>query len=143
LTIFALTLIYSSFAPLVVPVGAVYFGYRYVVDKYNFLFVYRVRGFPAGNDGRLMDTVLCIMRFCVDLFLLSMLLFFSVQGDSMKLQAIFTLGLLVLYKLLPSDNDSFQPALLERIQNVDSIVEGPIDYEVFSQPRFDWDTYHS
>jgi hypothetical protein len=61
----------------------------------------------------------------------------------MKLQAIFTLGLLVLYKLLPSDNDSFQPALLERIQNVDSIVEGPIDYEVFSQPRFDWDTYHS
>jgi hypothetical protein len=143
LTIFALTLIYSSFAPLGVPVGAVYFGYRYVVDKYNFLFVYRVRGFPAGNDGRLMDTVLCIMRFCVDLFLLSMLLFFSVQGDSMKLQAIFTLGLLVLYKLLPSDNDSFQPALLERIQNVDSIVEGPIDYEVFSQPRFDWDTYHS
>ncbi|KAG6767115.1 hypothetical protein POTOM_028294 [Populus tomentosa] len=116
---------------------------RYVVDKYNFLFVYRVRGFPAGNDGRLMDTVLCIMRFCVDLFLFSMLLFFSIQGDSMKLQAIFTLGLLVLYKLLPSDNDSFQPALLERLQNVDSIVEGPIGYEVFSQPWFDWDTYHS
>ncbi|XP_044470730.1 CSC1-like protein At4g35870 [Mangifera indica] len=142
LTIFALTMIYSSFAPLVVPVGAAYFGYRYVVDKYNFLFVYRVQGFPAGNDGRLMDTVLCIMRFCVDLFLLSMLLFFSVQGDSTKLQAIFTLGLLVLYKLLPSDNDSFRPTLLEGIQSVDSIVEGSIDYEVFSQPKFDWDTYH-
>jgi hypothetical protein len=139
LTIFTLTLIYSSFAPLVVPVGAVYFGYRYVVDKYNFLFVYRVRGFPAGNDGRLMDTVLCIMRFSVDLFLLSMLLFFSVHGDSTKLQAIFTLGILIVYKLLPSDNDSFQPALLEGIQAVDSIVDGPIDYEVFSQPRFDWD----
>ena len=139
LTIFTLTLIYSSFAPLVVPVGAVYFGYRYVVDKYNFLFVYRVRGFPAGNDGRLMDTVLCIMRFSVDLFLLSMLLFFSVHGDSTKLQAIFTLGILIMYKLLPSDNDSFQPALLEGIQAVDSIVDGPIDYEVFSQPRFDWD----
>ncbi|GAV74729.1 DUF221 domain-containing protein/RSN1_TM domain-containing protein [Cephalotus follicularis] len=142
LTIFALTMIYSSFAPLVVPVGAVYFGYRYVVDKYNFLFVYRVRGFPAGNDGRLMDTVLCIMRFCVDLFLLSMLLFFSVQGDSTKLQAIFTLGLLVIYKLMPSDNDSFHPALLEGMQTVDSIVDGPVDYEVFSQPKFDWDTYH-
>ncbi|KAH7566223.1 hypothetical protein ACOSP7_022600 [Xanthoceras sorbifolium] len=141
LTIFALTLIYSSFAPLVVPVGAVYFGYRYVVDKYNFLFVYRVRGFPAGNDGRLMDTVLCIMRFCVDLFLLSMLLFFSVHGDSTKLQAIFTLGLLILYKLLPSDNDSFHPSLLEGIQTVDSIIDGPTDYEVFSHPKFDWDTY--
>ncbi|KAJ6682273.1 hypothetical protein OIU74_020504 [Salix koriyanagi] len=143
LTIFTLTLIYSSFAPLVVPVGAVYFGYRYVVDKYNFLFVYRVRGFPAGNDGRLMDTVLCIMRFSVDLFLLSMLLFFSVHGDSTKLQAIFTLGILVMYKLLPSDNDSFQLAFLEGIQAVDSIVDGPIDYEVFSQPRFDWDSYYS
>ncbi|WMV34455.1 hypothetical protein MTR67_027840 [Solanum verrucosum] len=53
------------FAPLVVPVGAVYFGYRYVVDKYNFLFVYRMRGLPAGNDGRLMDIVLSIMRFCI------------------------------------------------------------------------------
>ncbi|KAF5454612.1 hypothetical protein F2P56_024263 [Juglans regia] len=143
LTIFALTMIYSSFAPLVVPVGAVYFGYRYVVDKYNFLFVYRVRGFPAGNDGRLMDTVLSIMRFCVDLFLLSMLLFFSVQGDSTKLQAIFTLGLSVMYKLLPSRNDGFHPALLEGIQTVDNVVDGAIDYEVFSQPKFDWDTYHT
>lgn len=142
LTIFALTMIYSSFAPLVVPVGAVYFGYRYVVDKYNFLFVYRVRGFPAGNDGRLMDTVLTIMRFCVDLFLLSMLLFFAVHGDSTKLQAIFTLGLLVLYKLLPSDNDSFHPTILEGIQNVDSVIEGSIDYEIFSQPNFDWDIYN-
>ncbi|KAK2991899.1 hypothetical protein RJ640_011588 [Escallonia rubra] len=142
LTIFALTMIYSSFAPLVVPVGAVYFGYRYVVDKYNFLFVYRVRGFPAGNDGRLMDTVLSIMRFCVDLFLLSMLLFFSVQGDSTKLQAIFTLGLLVMYKLLPSDSDGLQPALLQGIQTVENVVDGPIDYEVFSQPKFEWDTNH-
>ncbi|XP_010266881.1 PREDICTED: CSC1-like protein At4g35870 [Nelumbo nucifera] len=141
LTIFALTMIYSAFSPLVVPVGTVYFGYRYVVDKYNFLFVYRVRGFPAGNDGKLMDSVLCIMRFCVDLFLLSMLLFFSVQGDSTKLQAIFTLGLLLLYKLLPSKNNGFQPSLLEGIQTVDSVVDGPTDYEVFSQPRFDWDTY--
>ncbi|KAE9597903.1 hypothetical protein Lal_00029599 [Lupinus albus] len=140
LTIFALTLVYSAFAPLVVPVGAVYFGYRYVVDKYNFLFVYRVRGFPAGNDGRLIDTVICIMRFCVDLFLLAMLLFFSVQGDSTKLQAIFTLGLLVVYKLFPSSNDSFQSTLSDGFQMVDNVVDGPIDYEVFSQPRFDWDT---
>lgn len=141
LTIFALTMIYSSFAPLVVPIGAAYFGYRYVVDKYNFLFIYRVSGFPAGNDGKLMDTVLGIMRFCVDLFLVSMLLFFSVNGDSTKLQAIFTLGLLVMYKLLPSYDDGFQRMLLEGIQTIDSVVDGPIDYEVYSQPKFDWDTY--
>lgn len=143
LTIFALTMIYSSFAPLVLPVGAVYFGYRYIVDKYNFLFVYRVRGFPAGNDGRLMDTVLSIMRFCVDLFLLSMLLFFSVRGDSTKLQAIFTLGVLVMYKLLPPTSDASQPALMQSMQTVENVIEGPIDYEVFSQPRFEWDTYQT
>ncbi|MQL97911.1 hypothetical protein Taro_030610 [Colocasia esculenta] len=141
LTIFALTMIYALFAPLVVPVGAVYFGYRYLVDKYNFLFVYRARGFPPGNDGKLMDRVLCIMHFCVVLFLVSMLLFFSVQGDSTKLQAIFTLGLLLFYKLLPLRNNGFQPSLLEGLQGVDSFVDGPTDYEVFSQPTFDWNTY--
>lgn len=143
LTIFALTLIYSAFSPLVVPVGAIYFGYRYVVDKYNFLFVYRVRGFPAGNDGRLMDTVLCIMRFCADLFLLSMLLFFTIHGDSTKLQAIFTLGLFVMYKLLPSNPEGFQPASLQGIQSVENVISGSLDYEAFSRPTFDWDTYNS
>ncbi|KAH6836985.1 early-responsive to dehydration stress protein [Perilla frutescens var. hirtella] len=143
LTIFALTLIYSSFSPLVVPVGAIYFGYRYVVDKYNFLFVYRVRGFPAGNDGRLMDTVLGTMRFCVDLFLLSMLLFFTIHGDSTKLQAIFTLGLFVMYKLLPSDPEGFQPGSLQGIQSVENVINGSLDYEAFSRPSFEWDTYNS
>ncbi|KAE8782054.1 CSC1-like protein [Hordeum vulgare] len=143
ITIFALTMIYSLFAPLVVPVGAVYFGYRYLVDKYNFLFVYRVRGFPAGNDGKLMDRVLCIMQFCVIFFLAAMLLFFAVQGDSMKLQAICTLGLLVFYKLLPSGSDRFQASLLEGMQTVNSFVDGPTDYEVFSQPDLDWNLYQS
>ncbi|URE07862.1 hypothetical protein MUK42_21532 [Musa troglodytarum] len=138
LTIFALTMIYSLFAPLVVPVGAVYFGYRFVVDKYNFLFVYRARGFPAGNDGKLMDRVLCIMHFCVVLFLLSMLLFFTVQGDSTKLQAIFILGLLLCYKMLPSRIDGFQPSLLEGMQNIDSFVNGQTDYEVFSNLELNW-----
>jgi hypothetical protein len=143
ITIFALTMIYSLFAPLVVPVGATYFGYRYLVDKYNFLFVYRVRGFPAGNDGKLMDRVLCIMQFCVIFFLAAMLLFFAVQGDSMKLQAICTLGMLVFYKLLPSRSDRFQPSLLEGMQTVNSFVDGPTDYEVFSQPDLDWNLYQS
>ncbi|XP_042457121.1 CSC1-like protein At4g35870 [Zingiber officinale] len=143
LTIFALTMIYSLFAPLVVPVGAIYFGYRYMVDKYNFLFVYRARGFPAGNDGKLMDRVLCIMHFCVVLFLLSMLFFFSVRGDSTKLQAILTLGLLFVYKMLPSRSDAGRPSLLEGIQTVDSFVDGPTDYEVFSNTDFNWDIYES
>ncbi|XP_074565500.1 CSC1-like protein At4g35870 isoform X2 [Curcuma longa] len=143
LTIFTLTMIYSLFAPLVVPVGAIYFGYRYMVDKYNFLFVYRARGFPAGNDGKLMDRVSCIMHFCVVLFLLSMLFFFSVQGDFTKLQAAFTLGLLFVYKVFPTKSDAFRPALLEGIQTVDSFVDGPTDYEVFSNINLDWVIHES
>ncbi|RLN40973.1 CSC1-like protein [Panicum miliaceum] len=103
----------------------------------------RVRGFPAGNDGKLMDRVLCIMQFCVIFFLAAMLLFFAVQGDSMKLQAICTLGMLVFYKLLPSRSDRFQSSLLEGMQTVNSFVDGPTDYEVFSQPDLDWDLYQS
>ncbi|KAJ3681915.1 hypothetical protein LUZ60_014488 [Juncus effusus] len=143
LTIFALTLIYSLFAPLVVPVGAVYFGYRYLVDKYNFLFVYRVRGFPSDNDGKLMDLVLCVMQICVVCFLLAMLLYFSVQGDEMKLEAIFTLGILFFFFLIKSSGGRNQRSLLEGLQSVESFVDGPTDYEVFSNPSFDWDLYQS
>jgi hypothetical protein len=81
-----------------------------------------------------MDRVLCIMQFCVIFFLAAMLLFFAVQGDSLKLQAICTLGMLVFYKLLPSKCDRFQPSLLEGMQTVNIFVDGPTDYEVFSQP---------
>ncbi|EPS65153.1 hypothetical protein M569_09624 [Genlisea aurea] len=142
LTIFALTLIYSTFSPLVVPVGGVYFGYRYLVDKYNFLFVYRIGGIRGGNDGRLMDSVLSMMRICVDLFLVSMLIFFSLHGDSDKLQAIFTVGLFVVYKLLPAESE--EDAVQNQNQGVENVVvNGSLDYEVFSRPTFEWDTWDS
>uniref|UniRef100_A0A251SH76 CSC1/OSCA1-like N-terminal transmembrane domain-containing protein n=1 Tax=Helianthus annuus TaxID=4232 RepID=A0A251SH76_HELAN len=112
-------------------------------DAAQFLLIEGVRGFPAGNDGRLMDTVLLIMRICVDLFLVAMTLFFSVRGDSTKLQAILTVAVLVVYKLLPCENDGFQPALLQSIQSVENVVDGPVDYEVLSEPKFEWDTYYS
>ena len=75
---------------------------------------------------------------------ISMLLFFAVQGDSMKLQAICTLGMLVFYKLLSSKSDRLQPSLLEGTQTVNSFVDGPTDCEVFfSQPDLDWSLYQS
>jgi len=66
--------------------------------------------------------------------------FLLVRGDSTKLQAIFTLGLLF-FKLLPSKTDVIQPSILEGMQTVESFVDGPTDYEIFSQPEFDWDMY--
>jgi hypothetical protein len=87
LIISAHTLIYYAFAPIVVLAGTSYFGYRYVVDKYNFLFVYRVGRFAMME--KLIATVLRIMRVCVVLFLLSMLFFFLVQGYYGTLQFLF------------------------------------------------------
>ncbi|KQK01002.1 hypothetical protein BRADI_3g53210v3 [Brachypodium distachyon] len=115
------------------------FRYQHVIQ----LWLMNLRGFPAANDGKPMDRVLCIMQFCVIFFPAAMLLFFAVQGDSMKLQAICTLGLLVFYKLLPSGSDCFQPSLLEGMQTVNNSVDGPTDYEVFSELDLDWNLYQS
>ena len=70
-----------------------------------------------------------------------MLLFFAVQGDSMKLQAICTLGMLVFYKLLSSKRGRFQPSLLEGTQTVNSFVDGPTDCDFFH--NLTWSLYQS
>ncbi|KAG0474882.1 hypothetical protein HPP92_014568 [Vanilla planifolia] len=52
----------------------------------------------------------------------------AMMGDATKLQAIFTLGLLFFYKVLPSKNDEFQPSILEGMQTFDNFVDGETDY---------------
>ncbi|KAJ7547653.1 hypothetical protein O6H91_08G096700 [Diphasiastrum complanatum] len=147
-TIFAMVLIYSTFAPIVLPFGALYFGYRYIVDKYNFLFVYRVRGFPVANDGKLMGTVLRLMRVSMCLYLVAMLLFFSVRGDSERLQLLGTLALLMVVcakygieKLLSAPKDGFDLSIVQGVHTVDELLNGgDAEYEVLAQPNFDWDS---
>lgn len=147
LTIFALALIYSSFAPAIVPIAAVYFGYRYIVDKYNFLFMYRVRGLAATNDGKLLGTVLRVMKICIVLYIFAMLYFFYVRGDREKLQFLCTLGVAVIVcakygieKLLCPPKDGFDVSTFESLGSVDSFVNGLVEYEVFASPNFDRDT---
>jgi hypothetical protein len=72
---------------------------------------------------------------------ISMMLFFAVQGDSMKLQAICTLGMLVFYKLLSSKRGCFQSSLLEGTQTVNSFVDGPTDCDFFH--NLTWSLYQS
>lgn len=147
LTIFAMALIYSSFVPVIVPIAALYFGYRYIVDKYNFLFMYRVRGSSATNDGRLLGTVLRVMKICIVIYLFAMLYFFYVRGDREKLQFLCTLAVVVLVcakygieKLICPSKDGFDVLVLESLGPVDSFVNGLVEYEVFARPNFDWDT---
>lgn len=146
LTIFAMALIYSSFVPAIVPIAALYFGYRYAVDKYNFLFMYRVRGFPAVNDGKLLGTVLRVMRICIVLYLFAMLHFFYIRGDREKLQFLCTLAVVVLVcmkygyeKLISPPKNGFDVSVAENLGSVENFVNGSLDYEVLAQPNFDWD----
>lgn len=147
LTIFALALIYSSFVPAIVPIAAFYFGYRYIVDKYNFLFMYRARGFAATNDGKLLGTVIRVMKVCIVLYILAMLYFFYVRGDKEKLQFLCTLALAVLVcakygieKLLCPPKDGFDLKAFENLSSIDNSVNGLVEYEAFSKPNFDWET---
>ncbi|EFJ19287.1 hypothetical protein SELMODRAFT_111363 [Selaginella moellendorffii] len=144
LTIFALVIVYSTFAPVMIPFGALYFGYRYMVDKYNFLFVYRVRGAAAANDGKLMGTVLRVMRLSLCLYLVAMLLFFYVRGDGERLQVLTTLALLMVVcakygieKLVSPPKDGFDLSVIQGLRTVDEAVEGAeVEYEVLARPNF-------
>ncbi|EFJ10543.1 hypothetical protein SELMODRAFT_127861 [Selaginella moellendorffii] len=144
LTIFALVIVYSTFAPVMIPFGALYFGYRYMVDKYNFLFVYRVRGAAAANDGKLMGTVLRVMRLSLCLYLVAMLLFFYVRGDGERLQVLTTLALLMVVcakygieKLVSPPKDGFDLSVIQGLRTVDEVVEGAeVEYEVLARPNF-------
>lgn len=49
LTVFILTLIFSSTIPLIVPFGALFFYIKYFIDKYNLLFVYPAEFESHGN----------------------------------------------------------------------------------------------
>eukprot|EP00250_Pteridium_aquilinum_P008425 c17931_g1_i1 orf=154-2703(+) len=147
LTIFALALIYSSFVPVIVPIAALYFGYRYIVDKYNFLFMYRARGFAATNDGKLLGTVLRVMKICIVLYIFAMLYFFYVRGDREKLQFLCTLAVAVLVcakygieKLICPPEDGFDVTAFESLGSIDSLINGAVEYEVFARPNFDCDT---
>ena len=135
LIISAHTLIYYAFAPIVVLAGTFYFGYRYVVDKYNFLFVFRVRGFAMME--KLIATVLRIMRVCVVLFLLSMLFFFSVQGyyGTLKFLFYFYFGIdsILLHKMWLWEINLFDKWCLSNISGSASIrtCDNLITFHVF------------
>ncbi|KAH7425406.1 hypothetical protein KP509_11G052500 [Ceratopteris richardii] len=145
LTIFALALIYSSFVPTIVPIAAFYFGYRYIVDKYNFLFMYRARGSVATNDGKLLGTVIRVMKICIVLYIFAMLYFFYVRGDQERFQFLCTLAVAVsvcgkygIERLFYPHKDGF--SFEGGLSSIDSFVNGFVEYEVYSQPNFDWDT---
>eukprot|EP00850_Spirogloea_muscicola_P018587 SM000172S03060 [mRNA] locus=s172:100259:104525:+ [translate_table: standard] len=94
LTAFAMALLNCTVAPMVLPFGVLFFGYRYAVDKYNFLYTYRSRShsLPLATDGKLIALVLRVMRALLCLYLAVMVAFFFVRGDDPELQMLVVLA---------------------------------------------------
>lgn len=144
LTAFAMALTYSVAAPLVLPAGAFFFFYRLCVDKYNFLFIYRSLASPAVTDGRLVGTVLKVMRVMLCSYLGAMVVFFAIRGDQERLQMLITL--LVLFVLcakygvekfvgLPEEK-SLDGFFIQELGSVDQVLQGGmVGYELMSRIR--------
>ncbi len=51
ITIFTLIFIFSAAVPLIPCFGFLFFGFKYMIDKYNFVFVYQTEFESRGNLG--------------------------------------------------------------------------------------------
>ena len=78
LTMFALSLIFSISMPLIVPIGCLYIWVKYLVDKYNLLFVYRVENKPIE---KVQHTLVKFLILILALFQLVNSGLFAVSGE--------------------------------------------------------------
>lgn len=142
LTAFAMTLFYSSAAPLVLPAGALFFWYRFCVDKYNFLFMYRSSATTTTTDGRLMETVLSFMRAMLCFHMAFQASFFFFRGDNEKLQSFLCFLVLIVLLVKYGTEKLSGVAQTKRLdghfaQNLRSVeqylIDGQTGYETMSK----------
>ncbi|CAI5470861.1 unnamed protein product [Closterium sp. Yama58-4] len=112
-TALCLMLFHAPLAPLMLPAGLLFFSYRLLVDKYNFLFLYRARPHhhhhhhaaphptasqpvsllpPSGpqlvSDGRLVRAAVGVLRLSVCATLAALAALLAFKGDPDRLQAV-------------------------------------------------------
>ncbi|CAI5525846.1 unnamed protein product [Closterium sp. Naga37s-1] len=115
-TALCLLLFHAPLAPLVLPAGLLFFSYRLIVDKYNYLFLYRARPHhhhshhvaphstashsspaasllpPSGpqlvSDGRLVRAAVGVLRMSVCATLAALAALLAFKGDPDRLQAV-------------------------------------------------------
>lgn len=141
MTAFAVVLFYAPLAPVILPAGLLYFGYRFLVDKYNFLFVYRKSRKALGRhatDGAMVELVLQIKQLCLCGAVGAQAMFFWVKGDGVGsmsvLLGVVPLALGFLYVLSSTDHRQQNQSLMLsafRERTVESVLRGrPIPYAV-------------
>eukprot|EP00899_Mesostigma_viride_P011603 jgi/Mesvir1/20443/Mv12338-RA.2 len=94
LTVFTMTLSYATLAPVFLIPGTIYFGARYLVDKYNLLFVFPPQGPAFASGGKVMPTVLRTMRVAQVLYLFITGAYLYWRGGTSFYQALVVFGLM-------------------------------------------------
>lgn len=81
LVIFATVLAFSSFIPLILPFGFAHFALKYLVDKYNLLYVCPK---DREGDGKILHMSLNYVIFCVVFCQVLLAFFFLLKGHFLQ-----------------------------------------------------------
>jgi len=117
LVIFATVLMFGCFIPLILPFGFVYFAYKYLVDKYNLVYVC-----PKiyESDERILHTALNYVIFCIILCQSAVGGFYFLKG--LVTQGVTVLSVMVLsvalYCYRSYRRQTFRKKQMARMENI-------------------------
>ncbi|KYF46182.1 hypothetical protein TGARI_232120B, partial [Toxoplasma gondii ARI] len=126
LSAFTLVLMFSVVVPLILPLGILYFCFRYQVDKYNYMFhVYADLDF--NSNGTLAVTAIKYMLFAVSFMQFAMAGFFLSQDDTwmpvaggfMLFFSLMSWVTLLCYSVVPPESISAREA--SRLKNSEGV----------------------
>lgn len=90
-SIFTLVLVFSTIVPLVLPLGCVFFYVKYVLDKYNLIYVCPEQFESAGKVSRSKPIIYSIVA--VVLYQIAMVVVFIITNDKIMCIALMSVSL--------------------------------------------------
>lgn len=124
ITVFVLTLCFSTTIPLIAPFGCLFFYIKYFVDKYNLLFVYPVEFESHGNIGFIVIKFLLLGVFFYQFIISNLFLkLFAERSYAIWATLLYLLFSIVMYYvservLITKSKTSFTPdSVLDEIFN--------------------------
>ncbi len=96
ITVFVLTLCFSTTIPLIAPFGCLFFYIKYFVDKYNLLFVYPVEFESHGNIGYIVLRFVLLGIFFYQFIISNLFLKLFSERDYAIYASLIYMGLAVL-----------------------------------------------
>jgi len=117
LVIFAIVLMFGCFIPLILPFGFVHFGVKYIVDKYNLVYVC-----PKlyESDGQILNTGLNYVIFCIILCQVVLGGFFAIKGQLLQglVVLVVSIASISLFSYYSFRKQKFRKKQMHRIESV-------------------------